>query len=210
MYLNAHTHQTNADHNSIIISNIRVNDEAITLPQGDNIFFSAGIHPWDLKDLRSAWYENLAILLNYKQVLAVGECGLDKNIDTALEFQLEVFTRHIQLSEAHQLPLIIHNVGYSHEILRLHKSLQIKQAWIIHGFRGKPELALQYLQAGFYLSYGEKFNPESVKITPLDKLLIETDESQVPIEDLYHSIAELLGCEVGELLAQKNPLTLRA
>jgi TatD DNase family protein len=46
-------------------------------------------------------------------------------------------------------------------------------------------LAKQALKAGCYLSFGEHFNPESVRITPPEKKLFETDESELSIEEIY-------------------------
>ena len=60
--------------------------------------------------------------------------------------------------------------------------------WIIHGFRGKPQLAQQLLNKGFYISLGEKFNPETVSIIPVDRLLFETDESPLNINKIIDNI----------------------
>ncbi len=200
MFIDVHTHRVHSA-DIPIIYNIRINDDAVALPHDRHIYFSAGIHPWDAGKVRSVWFDNMTILLNYKQVIAVGECGLDKNTSVSFEKQLEIFEKHIHLSEINRLPLLIHCVGFSHEIIRLHQSVKPEQAWIIHGFRGKPDLALQFLKEGIYLSFGEKFNIESVKVTPIDRILIETDESEIPIEDLYQRIAEIKGCHVKDLKA---------
>ena len=96
----------------------------------------------------------MTIMLNYEQVIAVGECGLDKHTSVSLEKQLEIFEKHIHLSETNQLPLLIHCVGFSHEIIRLHQYFKPKQAWI-YMVSGKPELALQFLKEDIYLSFGE-------------------------------------------------------
>ena len=75
------------------------------------------------------------------------------------------------------------------------------QKWIVHGFRGKPQLAGQLLKAGIDLSFGEKFNPESIQITPIERLFIETDESAMPIERIYEQIARIRGCKINDLNA---------
>jgi TatD DNase family protein len=67
-------------------------------------------------------------------------------------------------------------------------------------------LAGQLLELGFYLSYGEKFNADSVRITPLERLCTETDESRLPIEAVYRKIAEVKGISVELLLSQTNRL----
>ena len=71
--------------------------------------------------------------------------------------------------------------------------------WIIHGFRGKPLVAYQLLQHDFYLSYGEKYNEESLRITSPERLFLETDEARISIETLYVRAAEIRGISVEEL-----------
>ena len=49
------------------------------------------------------------------------------------------------------------------ELLKLKQRLQPANPWIIHGFRGKPALAQDYVRHGFYLSFGEKYQEESLR-----------------------------------------------
>lgn len=70
------------------------------------------------------------------------------------------------------------------ELFSLRREMRPSQPWIVHGFRGKPELARRLVAEGFYLSYGERFNPASVAVTPPDRLLIETDESQLSLAEI--------------------------
>ncbi|MDE6655144.1 MAG: TatD family hydrolase, partial [Muribaculaceae bacterium] len=61
------------------------------------------------------------------------------------------------------------------EIIRLRRQEQPTQRWIIHGFRGKPELARELLRHGFDISIGREFNTASAAIIPPDRLFHETD-----------------------------------
>ncbi len=170
--------------------------------------YSTGIHPWDIEAAEKEWIERLNKLCTDTQIALIGECGLDKNIETTLEKQTEFFLEHIKISESLQKPLIIHCVGCFNELMELKKKHNPSQKWIIHGFRGKPQLAEQLLKAGFDLSFGEKVNPESVRVTPVERLFVETDESQVPIENIYEQIARIKGCKVEDLIAGRKLLGL--
>lgn len=155
---------------------------------------SIGIHPWyvtadDIEE-QTEWIKQTAI--NDKRVIAIGECGTDKLCNTDMNIQNEAFCNCITLSEELKLPLIIHSVKTSNEIIRLRKSIKPKQAWIIHGFRGKPEQALQYINNGLYLSFGKLYNSESIKITPHDRLLFETDEHSGNIIEIITNAAKTL------------------
>lgn len=163
---------------------------------------SIGIHPWyvtadDIEE-QTEWIKQTAI--NDKRVIAIGECGTDKLCNTDINLQYEAFCNCITLSEELKLPLIIHSVKTSNEIIRLRKSIKPKQAWIIHGFRGKPEQALQYLSNGFYLSFGKLYNTESIKITPYDRLLFETDECTENITEIITNTAETLDIPTDKLI----------
>ena len=167
------------------------------------IHISIGIHPWyvtadDIEE-QTEWIKQTAI--NDKRVIAIGECGTDKLCNTDINLQYEAFRNCITLSEELELPLIIHSVKTSNEIIRLRKSIKPKQAWIIHGFRGKPEQALQYLSNGLYLSFGKLYNSESIKITPHDRLLFDTgsiteiianaaESLDIPTDKLLHIVSE--------------------
>lgn len=188
MLTDAHSHRVNTGEVNTIY-NVRINDDPMSLPHGPRLYFSVGIHPWDADRFQPLWLEKLNMLLNYQQVVAIGECGLDTHTGVPLNTQLEVFERQIILSEIAFKPLIIHCVGCYNELMELRLKHSPAQAWIIHGFRGKPELAQQLLRAGFYLSYGEKHNAESVAATPPDRLLIETDDSGKELEEVAAVVA---------------------
>lgn len=175
---------------------------------------SVGVHPWDIYKVfhqnpglihrESPLWHNLSTECQRTNVLLIGECGLDFAVAKSSQernLQTEVFMRHIAISEAIHKPLLIHCVKAYNELLQLRRSLPVTQPWIIHGFRGKPQLAQQILSHsdGYYLSFGERSNEQSLLCTPLNRLFIETDTSTVPIGDIYSRIASLRGITTGEL-----------
>lgn len=155
----------------------------------DGRFYSIGVHPWDSAGATDLQLQQLSRLARLPQVVAIGEAGIDKLRGASRERQIELLRAQALLAEEVAKPLIIHCVGAWEDILRLHRELSPGQPWIIHGFRGKPELARQLLAAGLYLSLGEHFNPETAKIVPLDRLLVETDESSLPINHIAAQIS---------------------
>lgn len=189
--LDIHTHNKECDSQSSILNS----NEYIT---GRRI--SMGIHPWNIS---SDWEKQFAIIRANackENVCVIGECGTDKLKSPANEeLQQEVFRAHATLAEEAGKPLIIHCVKGFDTIIALHKEISPKQAWIIHGFRGKPQQAEQLIKNGFYISFGDKFNIDSVKATPLERLFIESDESKKSIDKIYDEIAKVKGCSIAEL-----------
>ncbi|MCE1154753.1 MAG: TatD family hydrolase [Bacteroidales bacterium] len=203
MLTDAHSHRVNTGEVNTVY-NVRINDDPMSLPHGPRLYFSVGIHPWDAGRFQPSWLDKLNLLLNYRQVVAIGECGLDKNTEIPMNVQLEVFERQIILSEIALKPLLIHCVGCHNELMELHRKHSPVQAWIVHGFRGKPGLAQQLLKAGFYLSYGGKHNPESVALTPPDRLLMETDDSGKELEEVAATLMAIGKLAPEELTAAEK------
>lgn len=164
---------------------------------------SVGIHPWDVDNNWEERFRTIKELAKAPDITAIGECGIDRaHSGAGLELQTEVFRAHITLSEELKKPLIIHCVKAFDNIITLHKECNPQQAWIIHGFRGKPQQAEQLTRAGLYLSFGEHFNAESAKVIPADKLFIESDESSLPINEIYNSVAQARNMSLEELILQ--------
>lgn len=118
--------------------------------------YSAAIHPWHAD--RAGMFGEVERLAADEAVVAIGETGLDKRRGPSLDVQIPLFRRHIALAEAVGKPLIVHCVGAWQELLALPRP---RVMTIIHGFRGKPELARQLTSAGFFLSLGARHNPAS-------------------------------------------------
>ena len=200
MYVNIHSH-TDINPNVPCIRNLTFSEANIIFASGIKGLYSVGFHPWYADTFSDELLNTMTEWLKDDRFVAVGECGLDKNSKVSIEEQLMVFDQQIKLSEKIHKPLIIHCVGCFNELFELKKRLHPLQKWIIHGFRGKPELAKQVIKAGCGLSFGEHFNEESVRITPIEQLFIETDESHIPITDLYLAISMIKDCKAEDLIA---------
>lgn len=125
---------------------------------------SVGLHPWHVDDTWQQQLEHLRQDLLLPNVVAIGECGLDMVKGPELSLQQAAFEAQILLAESHHLPLIIHCVRAFDQLLQLHKKYNPQQLWIVHGFRGKPQLAQQLLARGIRLSFGVRFNPATLEL----------------------------------------------
>ena len=134
------------------------------------------------------------------RVVALGEAGLDKVCDTPFDLQIQAFRKAIELSETYHLPLVIHSVKATEELFALHKKYHPAQAWIIHGFRGKKELATDLIRHGFYLSFGKKYQEKALSIVPADRLLLESDEADTDFPSFYRQVASLRGTSFDSLV----------
>jgi TatD DNase family protein len=151
-----------------------------------------GLHPWHLR-------EEMLCQAPPAGMLAIGECGLDRLCQTPYDLQLRAFRMQIQLSETLQKPLIIHCVKALDDVLLLHREYRPRQAWIMHGFRGKTRQLQSLLARGMFVSFGFRFQAETLRACPLDRLLLETDDDPRPIKPLYVQVSELLKISLEEL-----------
>jgi TatD DNase family protein len=165
-------------------------------------YYSVGIHPWHIQveKVENQW-KDLEIMAQNTQVLAIGETGLDRLCKTSYILQLKLFQRHIVLAELLHIPLIIHSVHAVAEVIQLKRKYHSTIPWVIHGFRGKKELAQQLVSSGFFLSFGEQYQEDALNKVPLNSLFIETDESEIDIHQLYKRAADVRRMPVNEFTA---------
>lgn len=166
----------------------------------DGRLYSVGIHPWNAGRWNERDVELLERLAADPRVVAIGETGLDSvRGDADMGAQRGLLLKHVELSERTGKPLLLHVVRRYDDIMALKKRLNPAQAWVIHGFRGKPEMAKALIERGFYLSYGERFNAESVAVTPPERMLAETDESELGIDEIVARLGVTPGASLAGL-----------
>lgn len=167
--------------------------------------YSAGIHPnmIDADQFEDQWNRLYADIT--ENCFAIGECGLDSFAETDQKIQGDVFLRQIRLANEIKKPLIIHCVRKFYEVIGFKK--YSGQPMVIHGFNKKESIASDLLKNNFYLSFGKAvlYNlslQNTLKITPLNKIFLETDNDDFSIEELYGKAAELKGISLEELNKQ--------
>ena len=195
--LDIHTHQTDGISGEAIINKM---PRELVIEPGK--WYSVGIHPWFIYEMGKEDKDLLYELVRYPQVIAIGEAGFDRAKYISVADQISIFAEQAYIAEETDKPLIIHMVKAADLLLAEKKKLMPKMPWIIHGFRGKPELANQLLDAGMYLSFGERYHVGALRATPLDHMFLETDEATCGIYHIYNKVAEDLGMDVEVLKEQ--------
>lgn len=167
-----------------------------------------GIHPWHLNEKNHDELLRQVILnSDNPDVAAIGEAGFDKIKGPSRELQAKTFEEQVLISEEKKKPMIIHCVRAWDDLLMEHKKLRPKMAWMVHGFRGKPDLATQLVSKGMFISFWFDFimRPEAVpllKSVPEDRFFLETDGADIDIRDIYYKVSGDLGIESERLKGQ--------
>jgi len=147
----------------------------------DFIYATIGVHPHDAAKATEETFTRLRELADHPKVLAIGEIGLDYHYDfSPRPVQQEVFARQLALAAEARKPIIIHTREAWEDTLAQITSLP--HGGIMHCFTGDPAQARQALDRGFHLSFGgvltfpkAEIVREAARLTPDDRLLVETD-----------------------------------
>lgn len=204
--LDIHTHKHATQPEGVI--NLRLTPHYSHMEQVvDKQHYSVGIHPWDVSfsDSEQIW-NRLREEASKESVVAIGECGVDLKCGEPIHKQLLIFKKQIDLSEELKKPVIIHDVKGDDIICGLRRDLKPTQPWCIHGFRGKPAAAKALIKAGCFISFGEKFNPETLIAMPIDRILAETDESAFTIENIISHLSEIRGTDLTETIRNNSKI----
>ncbi|MEV6211253.1 TatD family hydrolase [Kitasatospora sp. NPDC051914] len=118
------------------------------------------------------------------QVKAVGETGLDyfRTGPEGVDIQKESFRRHVEIAKRRGKALVIHDRDAHEDVIALLLEEGAPERTVFHCYSGDAEMAKVCAEHGWYLSFAGpvtyKSNHalrEALAVTPLDRVLIETD-----------------------------------
>lgn len=149
------------------------------------VYFTQGIHPHDAKEATEVEFEKIKERAGLPKMVAVGEIGLDYHYNNSpQDVQRSVFEKQLQLACDLDLPVVIHTRDADEDtksILRNFSS-KLKRKGVIHSFTSSLDLAEFVLGEGFYIGFNGIITfkkadnvQEVVKITPVERILFETD-----------------------------------
>jgi TatD DNase family protein len=141
-----------------------------------------GIHPWYVGMAPLGWKHRLEHELD-AVACGVGEIGLDTHSKQAgpIEDQIAAFKWQLDLALDRSLPAVVHCVGAWDKLQPILKE-RPKLRFLLHGYKGSPEMALQLARQGAWFSFGPTTlvtrTPDIAEVlarVPPERLMIETD-----------------------------------
>lgn len=170
-------------------------------------YCTAGLHPWLLNEGTSINdFKKLENSAKQKNVIAIGECGLDKLAATSWDLQKTWFGKQIELANRIKKPLIIHCVRSHDEVLSLLETKFNQQPVIFHGFNNSSALALRIIDRGHYLSFGFNLFRDSQKEVfnsiPANRFFLESDDSLMPISAIYTTASKIRLATIESIIEQ--------
>lgn len=195
-------------------------EQSVKMADGEFLYATVGLHPYDSldvsEDLMREWE---ALIKSNSKIVAVGETGLDyfkAKIDH--EKQKRSFRMHLELAQAVDLPVIVHNRGADEDCLDLLREFPDVKA-VFHCFGSSLDFARVVWEAGYLTSFtGIITYPNAADLrkvvaeVPMGKFMGETDcpylapqayrgkrnEPAYAVE-VIKEIAKVKGCNFEEL-----------
>ncbi len=118
------------------------------------------------------------------RVRAIGETGLDyyRTGADGRAAQHASFRAHIELADALDKTLVIHDRDAHEDVLRVLDEVGPPDRWVMHCFSGDAGFARECLSRGAYLSFAGTVTfknasslRQALREAPLDRILVETD-----------------------------------
>lgn len=157
--------------------------------QDQRVLAAVAIHPNDAPTYAEAGQLDHAIsvideLAAHPRTRAIGETGLDffRTEPDRQAPQHESFEAHIALAKKHSLAMQIHDRDAHDAVLETLARVGAPERTVFHCFSGDDQMARTCSDAGYYLSFAGNVTfknaqnlRDALKVTPLDRILVETD-----------------------------------
>ena len=148
-----------------------------------HVYAAVGIHPENCGGCTAGDLDTIRALAQQPKTVAIGEIGLDYYWaeNPPRDFQQQVLRQQLALARELALPVIIHDREAHADTLAIVREFP-GVTGVFHCFSGSPEMARELLKMGWYLGFdgpvtykNARRAPEVAAVTPLDRMLIETD-----------------------------------
>lgn len=176
---------------------IKTSENSIKLSKKyDFIYATCSIHPSEIPQTEQELWKQLVKIKEMakinKKVVGIGEIGLDYhwNKDN-IELQKKAFIEQINIANELNLPISIHTRDAIDDTIEIIRNYRVNKNGVLHCCPFNRELVKQGLQAGYYIAFGgtstfknSKNANEIIEMTPIDKILVETDSPYLAPEPL--------------------------
>ncbi len=151
------------------------------------LYAGLAVHPTDVAEAPDGWAAEVEAHLKHPKVVALGETGLDfyreeHQTPEHMALQHRCFAQTLELAEAHNLPVIVHDRDAHQAIYDTVKLFAGRVRGVMHCFSGDADFARTMIDLGFYISFAGNVTFKNAKAlqaaaveVPLDWLLVETD-----------------------------------
>jgi len=193
------------------------------LKSSGNVYHAVGVSPAEVQNPGRDWPAVIERSLKLPRVVAMGEMGLDyfhKFGDK--KGQIELFIQQLDMARRLDFPVIIHNREAGHDVFDVLRDRLPPKGGVLHCYSEGADFARRALKLNLYFSFAGNFTyrnarnlHETVRVLPLDRVLIESESPfMVPADfrgkrnmpkylpNTAHFMADMLGVAIEDLAAQ--------
>jgi len=183
-------------------TDVHHSEQAINLTQQYEscCYATVGLHPHHASDYCSDTGSELREMLSHKNVVAVGECGLDFNRNySSRHQQIRAFEVQLELAIELNKPVFLHQRDAHSDLLAILKNCRDNLTQVVvHCFTDSVEELSDYLSLDFYIGVtgwicderrGQSLQ-QAVKNIPLNRVMLETDAPYLLPRDLMQKPVE--------------------
>jgi TatD DNase family protein len=153
------------------------------LKSAANVYHAVGVSPSEVQNPGKDWVQIIEQSVRLPRVAAIGEIGLDyfrrfgdKNS------QIELFITQLDMAAKLNMPVIIHNRDAGHDVLDILRDRLPPKGGVLHCYSEDAEYAKRALDLNLYFSFAGNLTyrnarnlHETIKVLPLDRILIESE-----------------------------------
>ncbi len=179
--------------------------------QKPGVYSAPGVHPLCASEWSDSVADRLRDLCCRAKVVAIGEIGLDGDIEVEPRLQEHVFRAQVEIAIAADLPILLHCRKKVLDLLKILRDMRAERVGgILHGFSGSFEVARDALALGLLIGVGPvllrnnaRKLPELIRQLPAASLVLETDapdmaSTPVALVDIARRLAQLRGWTLEE------------
>lgn len=148
-------------HNFSFVINVGIDIEdskkALSLSEKhDKIYCSVGVHPHEASNVPENFLQAFEELIEYKKVVAIGECGLDYyRMLSSKEQQRKVFKEQLKFAKDVDLPVIVHVRDAYEDAYEIISRVGLPtRGGVVHAFSADEEWAMKFVELGMYIGIG--------------------------------------------------------
>lgn len=148
------------------------------------IYAVVGYHPHEAKFFNEGSYNAIKDLTSLKNVLAIGEIGLDYHYEySPKDVQMDCFRKQLRLAGEVGLPVVIHMREATQDTIAILEEFNAQTiGGVFHCFSGSVDTMKKLVSMNFFISFAGPITflnshklRDVVLETPIDRILSETD-----------------------------------
>ena len=165
-------------------------------------------HPWDSDRFNFSEFVSSYEYVQSREdlkIVGIGEIGLDRLRGAPIRDQISQLGELASFSSEAGLPMVFHCVKSLEDILKVLNDQSVTKTCLFHDFNGSSQMIDRVIQMGHLIGVGRSIFRGNSRIMKsfsnisLDHVLLETDDLNIEIGQIYSKVAEIKNITVDQV-----------